>query len=71
MAKITLREARFHRRLTQWQIARITQISQAKLSLVENGFVVLNLNEREAVAGALGYPVDSIDWWIQPEGLPT
>ena len=62
-----LREARFQKRRTQYDLWRLTGINAPRLSLAERGFVKLKKSEREAVAAALGVPVESIDFDKDPE----
>lgn len=59
---MTLREARFHKRMTQYDLWRLTGISAPRISLAERGFAILKKHEREALAKALGTSVESIDF---------
>jgi transcriptional regulator with XRE-family HTH domain len=59
---MTLREARFQRRMTQYDLWALTGINAPRISLAERGFVALKKREREAIAGALGMAVESIDF---------
>jgi transcriptional regulator with XRE-family HTH domain len=59
---MTLREARFHQQMTQYDLWRLTGITAPRISLVERGFARLKRHEREAVAEALGIPVQAIDF---------
>jgi len=55
-----LKEARFHRRTSQWDISVKTGIPQSKLSLIENGYVVPKDEEKEKIATALNCSVEEI-----------
>ena len=54
--------ARAIRKMTQWDLKGKTQIHQSKISLFENGYVVPNEEERAAIAKALCFKVDEINW---------
>lgn len=54
-----LRESRG---LSQTALARESGISQPTLSKVENGMTELDPQRAQAVASALGYPVEAFDW---------
>ena len=55
-------EARAKRRKTQWDLRILTGIHQSKISLFENGYVCPSEKERVAIAEALSFPVESIEW---------
>ncbi|SPF42629.1 Cro/Cl family transcriptional regulator (fragment) [Syntrophobacter sp. SbD1] len=55
-----LREARFRKKMTQYDLWLLTGVSAPRISLAERGFAVLRKREREAIAKALGMPVESI-----------
>lgn len=57
---MTLREARFQKRMTQYDLWRATGISAPRISLAERGFTKLKKSEREAIADALEMPVGCI-----------
>jgi transcriptional regulator with XRE-family HTH domain len=59
---MTLREARFRRGLTQYDVSRLTGISAPRISLVERGYAKFRLREREAIAKALSMSVEEIDF---------
>lgn len=48
------REARFHKRISQWAIALKTKIPQSRISLIERGYIEPKDNEKAAIAKALG-----------------
>ena len=51
---MTLKEARFHEGLNQWDLSVKTQIPQSKISIIENGYVIPTAEERKKLAAALG-----------------
>ncbi len=53
-------EARFKSRMTQWDLALRTGISQAKISLIERGYVVPSDEDKRKISEALGYRDDEI-----------
>jgi transcriptional regulator with XRE-family HTH domain len=57
-----LAEARFHKKMTQWDLKARTGISQTKISLIERGFVPARDEEKARLAKALGMRADQIDW---------
>ena len=48
-----MKELRFFKGLSQWQIRMVTGISQAKLSLIERGYIVPQEEEKKKIAAAL------------------
>lgn len=64
-----LRLARESRGLSQSKLASLAGISQAALSKAENGLVPLSRDRLAAVADALAYPVQIMDWPDEPVGL--
>ena len=54
---MTLREARFFKRLNQWDISVKTGIPQSKLSLIERGYINPREDEKKKIAKALGCKV--------------
>jgi transcriptional regulator with XRE-family HTH domain len=59
---MTLREARFHKRVSQLDVAFAAGISQTKLSLIERGYTSPKRRERDGIAKALGVDPESIEW---------
>ncbi|MGO9530233.1 MAG: helix-turn-helix domain-containing protein [Syntrophobacteraceae bacterium] len=57
-----LAAARAERAFTQWDLALETRISQARVSLIERGYIVPCPDEKERLANALGLKVDQIEW---------
>ena len=57
---MTLREARFFKRLTQCDVSIKTKIPQTKISLIERGYVEASENEKKALSKALGVPVSEL-----------
>ena len=56
-----LREARFKRRITQWDLSKITNVHQSRISLIENGHKASE-KEKKALAKGLGMHVEDIGW---------
>ena len=48
-----LRELRFEKRITQWKLAILSGVQQSRISLFENGFVILREDEAKKIAKAL------------------
>jgi predicted transcriptional regulator len=57
-----LRIARVHKRLTQWDLALRAGLSQAKISLIERGYVSPRDDEKEMLAELLELKVSEIEW---------
>jgi|GEM_PF-1049009 predicted transcriptional regulator len=57
-----LKEARFKARLAQWDLRSRTGISQTKISLLERGYVAAKPEGKKALARALGFRPEQIDW---------
>jgi len=55
-----MREARTTRKITQWDMAVKTGISQSKISLMERGYVKAKPHEKEKIASVLGYPLEEL-----------
>jgi transcriptional regulator with XRE-family HTH domain len=55
-----LREIRVVKRITQFQLRLITGIHQSKISLIENGFIEPQDEEKEKLAKALGVSLEEI-----------
>jgi cyanate lyase len=55
-------EARFKKRVTQWDLRIWTGINQTKISLAERGYVQLTEREKKKIAEALGMRTDEISW---------
>lgn len=60
--KMRLVEARVKRRKTQWDLKKMAGINQTKVSLIERGYVTPTETEKAAIAEALGFNVDDIQW---------
>jgi transcriptional regulator with XRE-family HTH domain len=56
-----LREARFKRRISQWELARRSKIHQSRISLIENDFPAKE-DEKMKLAKGLGLRVSDITW---------
>ena len=57
---MTLRESRFFKGLNQWDLSVKTKLSQTKISLIENGYVVPSDEEKALLAKVLGCEVEEI-----------
>lgn len=57
-----LKEARFKRRLTQFDLRLKTGIHQSKISHFENGYLVPRDDERKRIAKALGVKASDLNW---------
>lgn len=57
-----LRTIRVLKRVSQWELSKQTEIPQSRISLIENNLVNPKTEERVAIAGALGFRVQDIDW---------
>ena len=60
-------EARAKKRLTQWDLNKMTGIHQSRISLLENGYVTPTLKEMVLIADVLGLEVADIDWPMNHE----
>jgi len=56
-----LREARFRKRISQWELSKLTHVHQSRISLIENGHKA-NEKEKQALAKALNMKIEEIDW---------
>ena len=52
---MNMREARFVRGYSQWQMSRILWIPQSRISLIERGLVDPRDDEKEKIAKLLGF----------------
>jgi len=57
-----LRQARFERRMSQWQLAKESGVHQSRISLAERHGWVLRQDEKVSLAKALGLQAGDIDW---------
>jgi transcriptional regulator with XRE-family HTH domain len=55
-------EARIRRNMIQWDIRKKTGIHQSKISLIENGYIKPTEKEKMAIAQALNFGADEIEW---------
>lgn len=55
-----LREARFHKRLSQYDIALRAGIPQSRVSLAERGYTSFNDKEKKKIAEIVGVPVGEL-----------
>ena len=56
----TIRIKRLKQRMSQWDMANKTGISQSRISLIENNHVVPRPEELAQIAGVLGVSVDEL-----------
>ncbi|MFC2076706.1 helix-turn-helix domain-containing protein [candidate division KSB1 bacterium] len=49
-----LKQVRFLRGFTQWDLALLTGISPSKISLIERGYITANDDDQKKLADALG-----------------
>ena len=59
---MNLRESRFQRRWSQYELQKRSGVQQSRLSLIENGYVSPTEKEKAAIVRALGIQADEIDW---------
>ena len=57
---MTLKEARFHKGLNQWDVSIRTGICQTKLSLIERGYIDPKEGEKKRIAKVLGCKVSEV-----------
>jgi predicted transcriptional regulator len=56
-----LREVRFKKRISQWELNKQTGVHQSRISLIENGHIAKK-DEKQKIAEALKVNIDDIDW---------
>jgi len=59
---MTLREARFYKRFSQWDLQIRTGLHQSKISLIERGYVEPSPEERKRIAEALDINPDELSF---------
>lgn len=57
-----LREARFKKKLTQFDLCIKTGIQQSKISHFERGYLVPRPDEKKRIAKAMGVKASDLDW---------
>ena len=57
-----LYETRVRKRITQWDLAVATGISQSKISLLERGYIQASEAEKEKIITALKLEMGEITW---------
>lgn len=60
--KKTLKQIRFDVGKTQLQIWEEVRVNPSRISLIENGRMIPDEDEKQKIASSLGVPVDSILW---------
>jgi transcriptional regulator with XRE-family HTH domain len=64
-----LREARFKKGLTQYDVNRDSGVHQSRISLIERGYVSPTLKEKRAISKVLQINSKEIDWPAHNKGL--
>ena len=67
----SFRTIRVLKRISQWELAKLTEIPQSRISLIENNLVSPKPEERGAIAVALGSRVQDIDWTASDKGISS
>jgi len=57
-----LREARFNKKVTQFDLRIKTGIHQSKISNIERGYIIPREDEKKALAKALGLRETDLKW---------
>ena len=64
---MNLLEARFRKRLTQYDLVKLTGVHQSRVSLIERGYSSPTRKEKFAIAKALGVDPHEINWAYSQE----
>ena len=59
---MNLKELRFKKNKTQWDLFREAGVHQSKISLIERGYVRPTRKEKMRIAEVLGVAATEIDW---------
>jgi transcriptional regulator with XRE-family HTH domain len=59
---MNLYEARVKKRISQWDVAVATGLSQSKISLIERGYVIPSQSEKLLLCDALGVKEAALHW---------
>ena len=62
---MNLREVRFKKRKTQYDICKFSGVPQSKISLIERGYASPTRKEKFAIAKALGVDSKDINWAVE------
>lgn len=62
---MTLRELRFKKNKTQYDIWKVSGVSQSKVSLIERGYAFPTHKEKIAIAKALDVDPKEINWAVK------
>jgi len=62
---MNLREARFKKKLTQFDLRIKTGIHQSKISNFERGYIMPREDEKKILAKALGVKANDLTWKVQ------
>jgi transcriptional regulator with XRE-family HTH domain len=60
--KMNIRELRFKKGLTQYDVNAKTGIHQSKISLIERGYLFPDESEKKKIADLFSVPVKDIEW---------
>ena len=60
-----LREIRFKKRKTQYDITKFSGVPQSKISLIERGYISPTRKERIAIARSLEIDPKEINWTVE------
>ena len=59
---MNLKEARFKKQLTQYDLVKMARVHQSRISLIERGYASPTRKEKFAIARALQVDPREIDW---------
>ena len=62
---MNLREARFIKRLNQWDLTKKTGIHQSVISLIENGYKIPTDLQKQKISNALNMNISVIEWPVR------
>ena len=57
-----LREIRFKKRISQYELQRDSGVEQSRISIIERGVLPAKFKEKARISAALGLAIDDIDW---------
>jgi len=67
---MNLREIRFKKRKTQYDVCKFSGVPQSKISLIERGYASPTRKERFAIAKALEVDPKKINWVCDSDEQP-
>jgi len=62
---MNLREARFKKRQTQYDVSKDSGVHQSRISLIERGYISPTRKEKSAIAKALEVDPKDINWTVE------